>query len=62
MLCILPFDIVRSTNEWFLEAIKWRGLGAFKVSLVQSVFRELVQHGQSTSTTSTFFVATLIYI
>ena len=26
MLCILPFDIVRSTNEWFLETIKWRGL------------------------------------
>ena len=57
MLCILPFDIVRSTNEWFLEVIKWRGLGVFKMSLVQSVFRELVH----IHVHNAFFVATLIY-
>ena len=41
MLFELPFDTVRSTNEGSLEAIKWRGLGVIKVSLVRSDFRTL---------------------
>ena len=51
LLCMLfefPFDTLHSINKQFLEAIKWSGLGVFKVSLVLSVFRnsELVQHEQ----------------
>ena len=48
MLFEFPFDTLRSINKKFLEAIKWRGLGVFKVYLVLSVFRncKLVQHEQ----------------
>ena len=57
----LPFDTVRSTNEWSLEAIKWCGLGVIKVSLVRSDFHTLTCELLSNMNNghNTFFVAVL---
>ena len=49
--------------EFYLDFMseEWRGLGTFKVSSVQSVFRTCELMSNVNKVHNTFFVATLIY-